>query len=195
MLSICMAVSLAGCKSKLQSLSIADINDETFLLRSDGSVQSAAYEEFEKYYYQQDELEEFMQDTIKSYNEQQGEEVVELTKFKVEENASGKNYATAIFTYDSLAVYCEMNGVEAQTYTMKEAKAKGVLPTTFTMASDGSKVSQKEVSDNEDYKVLTISIKADVYLPNTVKYYTNAMILSSNSVETTGEDVAVIVYK
>lgn len=195
MLCICMAISLAGCKSKLQSLSIADIKDETFLLRSDGSVQSAAYEEFDNYYYREEELEEFMENTIESYNEQQGENVVELTKFKVEEDADGKNYAAAIFTYDSLAVYCEMNGVEAQTYTMKEAKAKGILPTTFTVASDGSKTAQKEVSANEDYKVLAISIKADVYLPSTIKYYTNAMILSSNSVETTGEDVAVIVYK
>lgn len=194
MLCICMAISLAGCNGRLQSLNISDIKDETFLLRSDGSVQYAAYEEFDKYYYREDELEEFMKNTIESYNEQQGEEVVELTKFKVV-SVNDKNYAKAIFTYDSLGVYCEMNDVKAQTYSMKEAKAKGVLPTTFTMASDGSKTDQKEVTSNEDYKVLTIAIKADVILPSTVKYYTNAMILSSNSVETTGEDVAVIVYK
>ncbi len=194
MLCISLACCTTGCKGKVQSLKLSEIKDETVLLRSDGSVQSAAYEEFDKYYYDEKELEEYMEAVIEDYNERNGEKSVKLAKFDLEK-VNGKNIAKAIFSYKDLATYCEMNGVAATTYTIEEAKAAGVLPTTFTNAADGTKIDQNAVTENSNYKVLVIQVKADIMLPDSVKYYSNAMLLNSNSVETTGEQTAVIVYK
>ena len=196
MLILCISLIFCttGCKSKVQSLKLSEIKDETFLLRSDGSVQSASYEEFEKYYYREEELKEFMADIMEDYNERNGEKSVKLTKFDLEK-VNGKDIAKAIFSYKDLASYCEMNGIAAAIYTMEEAKQAGVLPTTFTNAADGSKIDQNAATKDSDFNVLVIQVKADVILPDSVKYYSNAMLLSSNSVETTGEEAAVIVYK
>ena len=65
----------------------------------------------------------------------------------------------------------------------------------MTVAADGSRVNQKKVTDNTEYKVLVIQIKGDLIFPDAVKYYSNAMLLAPNTVETTGEERAVIVYK
>lgn len=193
-LCICMVLLCTGCKSKVQSLELSELEDETVLLRSDGTVQSGSFEEFDAYYYKEDEVEMFMENAITQFNEQQGEDCVELSKFSFDDS-SGKKIAKAIFTYDNFEAYSALNGIDAACYTMKEAKEAGVLPAKFTIAADGSRTDQKEVTQNSDYKVLVIQYKADIILPDAVKYYSNAMLLSSNTVETTGEEVAVIVYK
>lgn len=191
---ICMVLLCTGCKSKVQSLKLSELEDETVLLRSDGTVQSGVFEEFDAYYYKEDELETFMKNAITQFNEQQGEDCVKLSKFELDDS-SGKKIAKAIFTYDNFEAYSALYGIDAACYTMKEAKEAGVLPAKFTIAADGSRTDQKEVTQNSDYKVLVIQYKADIILPDAVKYYSNAMLLSSNTVETTGEEVAVIVYK
>lgn len=193
-LCICLVLFCTGCKSKVQSLKLSELEGETLLLRSDGTIQSGAYEEFDAYYYKEDEAEEFMKNAITQFNEKQGEDCVKLSKFQLEDS-SEKTIAKAVFTYDNLEAYSALNGIEAACYTMKEAKEAGVLPAKFTIAADGSRTDQKEVTQNSDYKVLVIQYKADIILPDAVKYYSNAMLLSSNTVETTGEEAAVIVYK
>lgn len=193
-LCLCLMFSVTGCKGRIQSLKLADIKDETVLLRSDGSVQSGAYEAFDEVYYDKDDLKSFMEKNIDEFNEEQGEECVKLNKLKIEENGT-KHIAKAIVTYDNMKLYSVMNNIDATSYTMEEAKEAGVLPEILTVAADGSRVNQKEVTDNTEYKVLVIQIKGDLMFPDTVKYYDNAMLLAPNTVETTGEERAVIVYK
>ena len=55
-LCICLMLTVTGCKGRVRSLKLADIKDETVLLRSDGSVQSGAYESFDQLYYDEDDL-------------------------------------------------------------------------------------------------------------------------------------------
>ncbi|HAU85515.1 MAG TPA: hypothetical protein DCW90_08440 [Lachnospiraceae bacterium] len=193
-LCICLMLAATGCKSRVHSLKLADIKDETVLLRSDGSVQSGAYEAFDEPYYDEDDLKAFMESAINTFNEEQGEECVKLNKLKIEENGT-KHIAKAIVTYDNMKLYSAMNNIEAASYSMEEAKEAGVLPEIMTVAADGSRVSQKEVTDNTEYKVLVIQIKGDIMFPDAVKYYSNVMLLAPNTVETTGEEQAVIVYK
>lgn len=193
-LCICLMLTVTGCKGRVRSLKLADIKDETVLLRSDGSVQSGAYEAFDEPYYDEDDLKTFMKTNIETFNREQGEDCVKLNKLKIEENGA-KHIAKAIVTYDNMKLYKAMNNIDAACYSMEEAKEAGVLPEIMTVAADGSRVSQKEVTDNTELKVLVIQIKGDLIFPNSVKYYANAMLLAQNTVETTGEERAVIVYK
>lgn len=193
-LCICLMLTVTGCKGRVRSLKLADIKDETVLLRSDGSVQSGAYESFDQLYYDEDDLKSFMETSISTFNEEQGEECVKLNKLKIEENGT-KHIAKAIVTYDNMKLYSVMNNIDAACYSMEEAKEAGVLPEIMTVAADGSRVNQKKVTDNTEYKVLVIQIKGDLIFPDAVKYYSNAMLLAPNTVETTGEERAVIVYK
>lgn len=193
-LCICLMLSVTGCKGRIESLKLADIKAETVLLRSDGSVQSGAYESFDEIYYDQDELKKFIKKEIEDFNRKQGEECVKLNKLKIEEDGS-KHVAKAIVTYDNMKLYSLMNQAEVASYTMEEAKEAGVLPEVLTVAADGSRVDQNKVTENTDYKVLVMQMKGKVIFPDTVKYYKDVMLLSQNTVETTEEERAVIVYK
>ncbi|SET49107.1 hypothetical protein SAMN04487772_1258 [[Clostridium] polysaccharolyticum] len=193
-LCICLMLSVTGCKGRLEALRLADVKSETILLRSDGSVQSGAYESFNEIYYDQAELKKFMKKQIEDFNREQGEECVKLEKFKIEKRDS-KHIAKAVVTFDNVKRYGLMNQSEIAEYTMKEAKEAGVLPEVFTVASDGSRVNQNKVTENADYKVLVMKMKGKVIFPDTVKYYKDVMLLSPNTVETTEEERAVIVYK
>lgn len=193
-LCICLMLSVTGCKGRLETLKVSEVKEETVLLRRDGSVQSGAYETFDKSYYKEDELKSFMKAEIEEYNQEHGEDKVKLTKLKIADNGS-KQVAKAIVTYQDVETFSQMNNIEAAQYTMEQAVEANVFPEELTVAADGSRVGQDEVVKNKDYKVLVIQIKGDVLLPDTVKYYKNAMLLSSNKVEATGEELAVIVYK
>lgn len=193
-LCICLMLSVTGCKGRLETLKVSEVKEETVLLRRDGSVQSGAYETFDKSYYKEDELKSFMKAEIEEYNQEHGEDKVKLTKLEIADNGS-KQVAKAIVTYQDVETFSQMNNIEAAQYTMEQAVEANVFPEELTVAADGSRVGQDEVVKNKDYKVLVIQIKGDVLLPDTVKYYKNAMLLSSNKVEATGEELAVIVYK
>lgn len=192
-LCICMLLSGTGCK-KVESLQLSDIKEETVMLRSDGTVQSGAYELFEEPYYKEADLKEFINEEIDQFNEEHGEKSVKLSQLEVGKSGS-KKIAKAIFTYGDISSYSALNHVDAKCYTMEEAIEAGVLPEILNVAADGSRVSRDEVAAKKDYKVLTIQVKADIILPESVQYYVNAMLLSLKTAETTGEELAVIVYK
>lgn len=194
LLVICILCSVTGCKNKVQVLKIDDVEKETLLFCGNGKVQSGSSEKLDKYYYEEEDLKRFIKDNIAEFNEVWGKNSVELTKFRVEKENTEK-VAKAILTYDNLEAYCALNGVDVKCYSMSEAKEAGVLPAKFTVAVDGSRTDQNEVTQKEDYQVLVIKTTADVVLPETVKYYSDAILLSSNTVETTEDKVAVIVYK
>lgn len=192
-LCICMLLSGTGCK-KVESLQLSDIQEETVMLRSDGTVQSGAYELFEEPYYKEDDLKAFINKEINQFNEEHGEKSVKLSQLEIGKSGH-KKIAKAIFTYDDISSYSALNQVDAKCYTMEEAIEAGVLPEILNVAADGSRVSRDEVAAKKDYKVLTIQAKADIILPEFIQYYANAMLLSLKTAETTGEELAVIVYK
>ena len=164
------------------------------MIRSDGTVQSGSYEVFEEPYYKEADLKEFMNETIDQFNEEHGKDSVKLSQFTIDKSGK-KKIAKAIFTYNSISSYSALNQIEANCYTMEEAVEAGILPEILNVASDGSRVERDEVTAKKEYKVLTIQAKANIMLPESVQYYVNAMLLSLKTAETTGEELAVIVYK
>lgn len=192
-LCVCMLLSGTGCK-KVESLQLSNVEEETVMIRSDGTVQSGAYELFEEPYYKEEDLKAFITEEIDQFNEEHGEKSVKLSQLEIGKSGK-KKIAKAIFTYDDISSYSALNNVDAKCYTMEEAIEAGVLPEILNVAADGSRVLRDEVAAKEDYKVLAIQVKADIILPEAVKYYVNAMLLSLKTAETTGEELAVIVYK
>lgn len=193
-LCICIMLGTAGCKGRVQSLKLSQVKEEMILLRSNGSVQSGSYEAFDQVYYDKDGLKNFMESAIEQFNREQGKDTVKLTKLKIEKKGSEK-VAKSIITYDSVEIYNKMNGVDAVSYSMKEAEEAGVFPEEITVAADGSRVKKDEVTGHSAYKVLVIQFEGNIILPDTVKYYADAMLLAPNTVETTEDKKAVIVYK
>lgn len=193
-LCICLMLGMTGCKGRIQSLKLSEIKKETVLLRSDGSVQTGSYELFDQVYYDKADLKKFMTNAIEQFNREEGEDSVKLNKLKIEEIGSDK-VAKSIITYDSVEIYNKMNGVDAVSYTMSEAKEAGVIPEEVTVAADGSRVNADEVTSHSDYKVLVIQFEGNIMLPDTVKYYSDVMLLAPDTVETTEDTKAVIVYK
>jgi len=188
---MCLSTVLfVGCNNKVQSLRMGDIANETILVRSNGTIQSAANEDFEKDYYDEKELKAFMEENVEYYNSTHEKDAVKITKVKVDGNK-----AKAIFTYKDLETYCELNGMEAHLYTMEEADAAGILPDKLVNASDNSDVEKESVLKHSDLNVFAISAKMDIMLPNNIMYYVNGAFLSPTKLEASGEGLTVIVYK
>lgn len=107
MICLCI-VSLSGCKGKVESLKLSDVNEETLLIRSNGTLQLGANETFDKIYYDEKDLKDFIESAIESFNEENGKGSVKLSDLEVENEK-----VKAIFTYDSMESYSEMNRIEA----------------------------------------------------------------------------------
>lgn len=188
---LCLSmILLVGCKGGVQSLKIDEIKGETILIRSDGTVQSAAKEKFDKKYYDINDLKDFMNETIEHFNARHEKDAVKLTKIKEEEKV-----VKAIFTYKDLETYCELNKIDAKLYTMEEAVEADILPTLMVNAVDNSDADLETVTKHSDYKVFTIQEKLNIKVPDSIKYYVNAAFLDAKTVEATGDDLTVIVYK
>ncbi|SFR75853.1 hypothetical protein [Anaeromicropila populeti] len=181
---------LAGCKSKMKSLDMDDVKTSTILIRSDGTVQSSSVENFEKEYYSESELKDFIDDAVSEYNDKTGEKVIKLEDCEVNDQK-----ASMILTYDSLEHYKQLNEVETVSYTMEEAVDADIFPEKFVNAVDGSEALLKEVTADTSYKVLYVEEATEVIVPEAIKFYSNAMLLRADSVQTTGEEPAVIIYK
>lgn len=189
-LALCLIFS-AGCKNKDKIISVDDVKNNTLLVKNDGTVQAATVETFDKNYYNQDELNTFIMGQIGKYNQANGQDSIVLDSLNVKDGN-----AVLILNYSNLEHYKAFNEVDAALTTTIDAKNGNLeLPDVYVSASDGAFASPDVALKNDKYKVLVVNEKTDIIVDGTVKYFTNAALLSKSKLQTNSEEKSVIVYK
>lgn len=181
---------ITGCK-KGTSIKLSDISESTILLSSSGSIQSASVEEFDKSYYDKDELKDFIKNDIATFNSKDNnEEAVKLEDFNVSDKT-----AKVLLTYKDIDLYNEYNSSNIQVLTMEEAVEKDVLPDTLQDAISSSEVAKADVTANSEYMVVVVDELIDIKTEGKIKYYSDAMLLNEQTAQSVEGKKTIIVYE
>ncbi len=189
-LAFSLALS-AGCKNKDSIITVDDVENNTVLVKNDGTVQAATVEIFDKNYYNMDELENFINKQITKYNQANGQDSIVIEALTLKDGN-----VVMVLNYSALEHYTAFNEVEAAFTTTADAKNSGMdLPDVYVSASDGAFTSPDVALNNDKYNILVLHEKTDVIVDGSIKYFTNGTLLSKSKLQTSSDDPSVIVYK
>lgn len=146
----------------------ADAETNTVYVLKNGKIVSTDIEDFDEDTYSEDELEDYMEDVIDTYNNENGKKAVKQKSFKVK-----KDIATLVMEYASADVYKDFNGTEIFVGTIAEAVEAGYdFDVVFANVS-GSSVKEASADDfmNDDsYKVVIIKANTTVSVDGNICY-------------------------
>lgn len=196
--AILCAGLLSACGDKLNA------DTTTVYVDKKGKVTSVDVEKLDREYYDETELEEFIDKQIAEYNEDNGEKI-EKKSFQVKDGE-----AKLTMSYDSFEDYSDFNGIEAYSGTIVKAQAEGYdFNQKFLKAPEKSgkeraeKVNKKEVIADDSNKVLIIKTNTDVKVDGKILFVSekNASVTGKNTVSVTGNEageeaeLTYIIYK
>lgn len=187
-LGVCLLfVFLTGC-SEVQ------LQDGTNLeLMKDGSVTVTYIEEFPSDYYDISELQAMNEEEVAVYNQQKGEDVVEVLSTETDGSK-----LTLAMSYKDIEDYGDMNGVQVFSGTVGQAKALGYdLNKSFISIKDGEKITDINWEDLEAHHILISNELSTIHTFKNIEYVTENVAMSSDKrmATITGEGQAVIVFK
>ncbi len=187
LLALVMLVGVfAGCGS-------SDVTENTIEVKKNGSITETLVETLDQDYYDEDELEAFIDDAISAYDGSAGS--VKKKKFSVKDGV-----ATLVLKYESSDAYAAFNETEMYAGTIVKALAEGyefdeaLYDVSGSTESDstedslgGSQVSKSEVTGYPSYGVVVLKENTNVKVSGTIVYTTsNVEVLSKNEASVTG---------
>lgn len=190
-IALLLLLGIAGCSGKEKSIDIDDVEANTLLARTNGEIQVASVEDFEKDYYKLSELQDFVNKEITTYNNEAGADKITVDKVEVKNQK-----AYLLLTYSGMDSYCAFNQVSAAYFNggVKDIKLK--LPTTLVTAKDESLASTQDIIQDSSYKILVLYEPYQIMVDGKVQYYSeNAALIDKNEVEGAAEGMTIVVYK
>lgn len=146
------AILMTGCGSSLE----ADTN--TIYVEKNGKITSVDVEAFDQSYYDETELETFVDEAVNAYNEENGKGAVKVEELSVEDGV-----ATLKMQYKTAEDYAGFNGIEMYQGSVVQAVAAGYgFDTDFVRVSDqtvAGNASKEEIYSQDDVKVVVIRAK------------------------------------
>jgi hypothetical protein len=191
-LMLLLILGLTGCLGKEKSIDINDVTGSTMLARTNGEIQVATVEKFNKDYYDLSELKDYINKEIDAYNKKAGNGKIVVNK--VEEK---KEKAIMLLTYSGMGQYAAFNEEETAYFSGgPDKKLPFTLPTTLVNAENKDLTSTQDVITNEKYKILIVTEPYHVIVDGKVKYYSeNVEFTDSNEVNSTGDGMSIIVFE
>lgn len=186
-LLVLTAAVLGGCGKEFSA------DTDTVYVQKKGTIKGANVAAFDKEYYDEAELEGFINDTVDTYVAKAGEGTVAVTSFAVEDGT-----AHVYLDYAGAEDYAQFNGIDFYAGTVLEAKADGYdIPDAFTAVTD------KETTwDAEDNKIVIVGQQTQVRVDGTILFVSsNANAVDKNAADVTYDILdeeaqpAYIVYK
>ena len=189
-----MSMLLGACGAKL------DVQENTIALQRNGKILEAAVESFDQSYYDQEELDTYVQNAVDDYTAEHRKKSVSVTDSKVEEK---KAYLT--LQYENAETFSDFTGIECFSGSIVEAQSAGYdFDLDFYPVTDG-KADTKTVKgstllDDDDLKVLIVKENSDLIVPGKIAYVSTegTEVTSEKQVNVTQKeqdtDEAVLVY-
>ncbi len=153
---------LAGCGKSLEA------DRDTVYIQKKGNVVSAAIADFDKDYYDEEELKNYIEERVADYQEEHGEDTVSIDEFSVEDGI-----ARLFIKYSSCEEYQNFNDVTLFSGTIPQALAEGYsFEEDFTEIEDGEAAGsvKKDAVTDLDAKVIILSEKVDVKVDGAIRY-------------------------
>ncbi len=208
MLTGIMALTAAGCGSVK-----FDPQENSIFVKEDRTVTSAEFvsidnSEFETPRYDQDEMQSFLEDTVKKYNQEtcgldfayaddaEGDLRVSVEEFSVE-----NNIAKAILNYASAEDYLNFNGTENEGClkdliigTVQNGIDSG-LDFSGMVNADGEEVSAEDVQDDAKYTLVAVTGSTRMVVDGTVRYVSAGVTVEDdNTVIISGDSTVYVIF-
>lgn len=186
-LLILAMVFLTGCGKEFSA------DTDTVYVEKKGTIKGANVAEFEKEYYDQTELSDFISEAVDTYVAQAGDGTVEIEEFEVKDGI-----AHVYLDYASAEDYADFNSVTFFSGSVLEAKAEGYdIPDAFTAVS-----AEDTTWDNAENHIIIIGQQTQVKVDGTILFVSEqAELLSKDTAAVTYDmldddaEPAYIVYK
>ncbi len=181
--------------------------ESTVYVTDQGTVISADIEDFNEDYYDEEELNDYITESVESYVADNGDGSVEIDSFKIESSNDAGSRARLNLTYASYIDYAQFNDVMMFAGTVSEAQQE-----QYELGQNFQKVEKEalagsmdisEILDEEEWKIVIIRENTNVKVDGTVRYVSdgNAQPVGRDTVQVSydTEDAdarpAVIIYK
>lgn len=187
LISVLAVTLLAGCGAEFSA------DKDTIYVQKKGTIKGANVANFDKEYYKETELSEFITETVDTYVAKSGDGTVVIQEFAVE-----NGIAHVYLDYAGAEDYAQFNGVEFFAGTILDAKADGYdIPNAFTAVTD------KDITwDAEGNKIVIVGQQTQVQVDGTILFVSkNASVTGKNTADVTYDILdeeaqpAYIVYK
>lgn len=154
----------------------------TVFILDDGKVATTDIIPFDENKYSAEELEAFLNETITTYNEKNGEDSIKQEEFTIEEGI-----VTLVMEYAGADAYEDIYGVELFTGTVAQALEAGyAFDLDFASIDDGKavKCDAKEITEQTELKVAIIKTNTRVQVAGKILYLSsdNVYEFDKNSV-------------
>ena len=184
---ICAAAGMiTACGSSFKAA------ESTVYITDEGTVTGADIEDFSEDYYDEEELENYITESVDRYVAANGDGSVELDIFKIVSSENGQTTAQLYLNYATYIDYAQFKDVTLFAGTISQAQAENhAFDQGFVKVEDGSpagSAAAKDFLDSEELKVVVIGEKTLVRVDGTIAY------VSDGNVELTGKNTARVTY-
>lgn len=183
-------IGMTGCTKEELILTAEAIDSDTILAKVNGEIQAATIEEFDKDYYNLNELTEFVTAEIDAYNLSSGGTNVTMNELQRKDNN-----VVMIISYSGMKHYAEFNKVIGAYFNGGKTDVAMDLPDTLINVKNGSGENTSDVLLNENLRFLVIDEPADVLVDGKVQFISDNLDVSNNKIQGVNEGRKVIVFK
>lgn len=183
-IAVIMMCVLSGCANYANKY-----DKSTIIIKKNNSIVEVAVENFKDSSVKEEELVSYIEDQIKSYNDENGKGKVTKKSINTEDMSKVK----LVLAYKNVETFNGFNLQECRLDALsniKESELKG----SYTSA-EGKKVEYEDLQDVDKANVFIVSEAADIVVSGDVLYYSEEASLKNDIVTTTGKDSAVIIFK
>jgi hypothetical protein len=182
LLAVCLCM-LTGCSSDAKKYA-----KNTLVVKSNGSLEEIAVEDFTDSSVQAEELEDYIDEQIADYDGDEGK-LVKKSYINTEDMSKVK----LVLTYKDMEAFNGFNLLECQLDDYENMEADD-LNCTYTSA-EGKSVKYGDLTGTDKAKVLVLSEATDVVVKGDILYYNKEVTVKDGVATTTGEDNAIIIYR
>lgn len=182
LISAVCAMILSGCSMKYSA------EENAVYVNKNGEVVSAIVESFDKEYYDADELQDMLEQSVVEYNAENGKNSIEVDSFKLDNGV-----LKVIMNYLTWADYSNFNEVQFFAGELSDIQGKNYGKNISFISRDGSETVAFETIEG-DYRVVLVEEKIVVQTAGKIAYVSENMSVEGDKLARLKEDAAGIGY-
>lgn len=191
LISTIVILLMAGCSKEEIFITADDIAGDTMLVKRNGSLYVAIVEEFDKSYYNLDELNEFVSKEVNAYNNKVGGQEVTIEELELK---NGK--AVMILGYTKMEHYSAFNSMPAAYFSSGTENVALELPANYMDTRKNTLVNKDTAMKNGKNQVLVLYEPFEIIIEGDIRFYSdNATLVEESKVKSNSEDMTVVIYR